>query len=153
LGVESTEFGNQFSNEAMNNCAYLRKMVTDRRMILLNTKQYHWDIDRYIFAVRLFYRRKGLLKPNGRITDKVAWRLFRWYKNNQSDQTGQVYETPRKKMKQKDFISTTPNEKKRQSILDEIALKERNIRLLKDENTKARYTRDIEVLKRQLGKL
>jgi hypothetical protein len=153
LGVESAEYGDQFSTEALQDCGYLKKLILDRRMITLNAKQYGWDADRTVNYIRRQYIKRGIIKAGQRINDKAVWKMFRWYKNRQTDLTGQVYETPRKKMRQKDFISTTPNEKKRQSILDEIALKERNIRLLKDENTKTRYTRDIEVLKRQLGKL
>jgi hypothetical protein len=152
-GVEAEQFGNQFSSEAINECAYLRKMILDRRMITLNAKQYGWSTDKCIRYIRKQYIDKGFLKPGRKLTDKIVWKLFKWYKDNQVPQTGQLYDTPRSKMKKKDYIEQPMSEKRKNALQADIDLLNRNIANIKDEGTIKLYTRQRDDLQRQLDNL
>jgi hypothetical protein len=152
-GIESQEFGEQFTMQDVKEIPYLRKMILDRRMLTLNAKQYHWDYEKSLRQVRKQYTKNKLLDSKQNITDKIAWKLFRLYKDRQKELTGQVYETPRHKMAERDFIPTKPSEKKKQMLRDNIRDLNSAIANVKDESSKERFTKERDGLQKQLDNL
>lgn len=86
---------------------YFKRIVLERRSLLMNAKKYHWSKEEYLRRVRSFYVREKI-HPRGLLQKRLSvWDLLRKYEDKYKDKFP-AYETPtgKKHSKLRDFNYT-----------------------------------------------